>query len=223
MPDVTTLPGLVFAAVIVATFASAALSPARDPKAVIVLIPVLVIALTAVRHTPFFAIAAAPFLARHGPAAFAALVRRRVRVQPAGASPARTADLVAAVVALAVLGGALTVVPAVPDLTRYPAAALSSLASGAGLLNDYDWGGYLIWSAPRTPVFIDGRLTPYLPDVLADYTAVVEARPGWRQILTRRGVRELLVRPQAPVAVRARELGWSVRFLDDTAVLIGVP
>jgi len=119
--------------------------------------------------------------------------------------------------------GAVAAGPRAPDLARYPAAAVAALAPGPGLLNDYDWGGYLIWAAPRTPVFIDGRLTPYLPEVLADYTTVVGARAGWRETLVRRGVRELLVRPGAPVAVRARELGWPVRFLNDTSVLIEVP
>ena len=224
VPDVTTLPGLVFAAAIGLTFATAALTPVRDRRAAIVLLPILFISLTSVRQTPFFAIAAAPFLARHGPGALAAVLRSYTLARAAAAAPpSRRADLIAAAAGLALLGGAVALVPGVPDLARYPAAALPALTAGPGLLNDYDWGGYLIWSAPRTPVFVDGRLTPYLPDVLADYTTIVAARAGWRDAIARRGVRELLVRPGAPVAVRARELGWPVRFLNDTTVLIGVP
>ncbi len=224
VPDVTTLPGLVFAAAIVLTFATAALAPARERSAAVVLLPVLFISLIAARQTPFFAIAAAPFLARHGPDALGALLPpRRTRPQKSARAPGPRVDLAAGILGLALVAATVAAGPAGPDLARYPSAALPALAAGPGLLNDYDWGGYLIWSAPRTPVFVDGRLTPYLPDVLADYTTIVGARAGWRDAIARRGVRELLIRPGTPVAVRARELGWPVRFLNDTTVLIGVP
>ena len=72
-------------------------------------------------------------------------------------------------------------------------------------------------------MFVDGRLTPYLPAVLADYTTVLGAHEGWRDVVRRRGVRQLLVRPTDPVAVRARDLGWPVRVATDTFVLIDVP
>jgi hypothetical protein len=37
----------------------------------------------------------------------------------------------------------------------------------------------LIWSAPATPVFIDGRLTPYRASgVLEEYRTVIGLRPG---------------------------------------------
>jgi len=225
VPDVTTLPGLVFAAAIVLTFATAALAPSRDRAAAVVLLPVLLLSLIAVRQTPFFAIAAAPFLARHGPDALVTLRRAASRRATASVAPppGPRIDLVAAILGLAILGAAVAAGPKVPDLGRYPVAALPLLAPGPGLLNDYDWGGFLIWSAPRTPVFVDGRLTPYLPEVVADYTTIVGARPHWREAISRRGVRELLVRPDAPVAVRARELGWPVGTVSDRAVLIAVP
>ncbi|HEY8656148.1 MAG TPA: hypothetical protein VIN34_05390 [Candidatus Limnocylindria bacterium] len=228
VPDVTTLPGLVFATAIILTFAAAALTPDRDRSAAVVLLPVLLISLIAVRQTPFFAIAAAPFLARHGSEAIAAVRRaeRRGRtgrgVGAVAPPPGRRIDLAAGLAGLLLLGTAVATSPTGPDLGRYPTAALPVLAPGPGLLNDYDWGGFLIWSAPRTPVFVDGRLTPYLPGVVADYTTILNVRPGWREVVARRGVRELLVRPDAPVAVRAAELGWPVRALGSTAVLITV-
>ena len=72
-------------------------------------------------------------------------------------------------------------------------------------------------------MFVDGRLTPYLPDVLADYTTVIGVHPGWREVLARRGIRQLLVRPTDPVAIRAHDLGWPIRASSDTFVLIDVP
>ena len=225
LPDVTSINGLIFAAVIAATVAAAFLASLRDPSAAAVLIPVLFISLVAIRQTPFFAIAAAPFVARHGPDALARL-HRPGRPSPsprkAGRSLVRI-DLLAGMLGASVLAAAVAAGPSAPDLSRYPVSAVPSLAPGPGLLNEYDWGGFLIWSAPRTPVFVDGRLTPYLPEVVDDYTAIVGARSGWRELISRRGIRELLVRPETPVAVRARVLGWPVRVLNDTAVLIAVP
>jgi len=110
-----------------------------------------------------------------------------------------------------------------PSLGGFPTAALPALRAGPGLLNQYDWGGYLIANAPQTPVFVDGRLTPYLNGVLADYSTIVGVHPGWRDVIARRGIRQILVRPSDPVAVRARDLGWPIRASSDTFVLIDVP
>jgi hypothetical protein len=78
-------------------------------------------------------------------------------------------------------------------------------------------------NAPQTPVFVDGRLIPYLNGVLSDYSTVVGVHPGWRDVIRRRGIRQILVRPTDPVAVRARDLGWPIRASSDTFVLIDIP
>jgi hypothetical protein len=82
------------------------------------------------------------------------------------------------------------------------------------LLNEYDWGGYLIFNLPQRPVFIDGRYVPYLGGVLDDYRALVSLRPGWRDLLDKYRVNELLLQPQRPLAVTLREDGWRVRSAD---------
>src|SRR5947208_16475894 len=101
------------------------------------------------------------------------------------------------------------------DEHAYPAAALDTLRQDSGiLLNEYDWGGYLIFNLPERPVFIDGRYVPYLGGVLADYRALVGLRPGWRDLLDKYKVSELLLRPDRPLAVALREDGWRVRSSD---------
>jgi hypothetical protein len=52
---------------------------------------------------------------------------------------------------------------------------------------------------------------------------VIGVHPGWRDVIARRGIRQILVRPTDPIAVRARDLGWPVRASSDTFVLIDVP
>jgi hypothetical protein len=227
VPDVTTLPGAIFAIAIFATLVTAFFARARAPREVVVLLPVLFLSLIATRQMPLFAIAAAPYLAAHGGEAlaeFAAIARLRMpRTAAVTRQPGRTAELGVLAVAALVLALAAATGTDAPSLGGFPTAALPALRSGPGLLNQYDWGGYLIANAPQTPVFIDGRLTPYLNGVLADYSTVVGVHPGWRDVIARRGIRQILVRPSDPVAVRARDLGWPIRASSDTFVLIDVP
>ena len=145
------------------------------------------------------------------------------RAQPAKRLGRLAADLSAGVIALALLiGGALTA-PTEPDLSGFPVTALSQLPAGPGLLNRYDWGGFLIWYAPATPVFVDGRLFPYVGDALDDYRSVIGLHPDWREALTRRGIRTLLVLPTDAIAVHAADLGWPVLARTEKYVLLRVP
>ena len=105
--------------------------------------------------------------------------------------------------------------PTRPEESAYPTGALEALRSGNGvLLNEYDWGGYLIFNLPDRPVFIDGRYFPYLGGVLDDYRALIGLRPRWRELLDKSDVSELLLEPQRPLAVALREDGWRVRSSD---------
>jgi len=69
--------------------------------------------------------------------------------------------------------------PREPDLSAYPVAAVPALRQISGnLLNEYDWGGYLIRYAPEHRTFIDGRGEAlFLPDVLDDFQRV-EVQPA---------------------------------------------
>ena len=217
VPDVTTMPGLAFALTLAATIVLAFAARRRDDRDVVLLVPTLFVAMSAQRHMPFFPVAAAAFLARAGTE-----VWERASGTEAGADALGPLARAAAgvVLALAFVGGIATA-PSAPDLTGYPSAALASLPSGPGMLNQYDWGGYLIWYAPRTPVFVDGRLVPYRASgVLDDYRAVVAAHPGWEAIADRRGIRTMLVRPGDAIAVRAPDRGWHVAYADATAVVL---
>lgn len=227
VPDVTTLPGAIFAVALFATLATALVARTRAPREAVVLVPVLFVSLIATRQLPFFPIAAAPYLAAFGGEALtrmAGAIRTRIpRPSTAGSPPSRRVDGIATAAAAVILGLAVVTGTSATDSSGYPTAAVPLLSPGPGLFNHYDWGGYLIASAPRTPVFIDGRLTLYLDTVLSEYTTVIGVHPGWRDVIARRGIRQLLVRPTDPVAVRARDLGWPIRAASDTFVLIDVP
>jgi hypothetical protein len=227
VPDVTQPYGLVFAFVVLAVLVTAQLSRPTVLRDVALLVPVLFVSMTAARHTPFFAVASAPYLAAHAPAAIGAIAARlRIRARlPEFAQrvPSLRTDLATAVIALAAVIGAGFVARGEPNLAPYPAGALSSLPPGSGVVNDYDWGGFLIWYAPATPVFVDGRLFPYTGDALRDYETLVSLGPTWRDVLVRRGVRAILAKPASPVAVRARDLRWQIVTESPSYVLFLVP
>jgi len=133
------------------------------------------------------------------------------------------AEFAAGVVAIALLIAGIASSPREPDLSSFPIAALPQLPAGAGLLNRYDWGGFLIWYAPATPVFVDGRLFPYVGEALDDYRAVIGLHPDWRQVLAKRGIRTVLVAPSDAIAVEGVALGWPILARTPEWVMLRVP
>ena len=236
VPDARTLPGALFLITLGLVIATAMLTRRATLRDVAILIPVTFVALTAARHTPFLAIAAAPYFAGNWPDPLA-----RWRTRSADARPAETlftrgtpslgrdgdhpragalGRSVVIAIAVAAMAVAVTLADARLDERGYPKAALAALPSGDGTFNQYDWGGYLIYAKPSTPVFIDGRLFPFVPSVLEDYRAIISARPGWEEVIDRRGVRTIFVRPTDAIAVRAVERGWHAIYVDAIAVVL---
>jgi hypothetical protein len=233
VPDPRSLPGVLFVITLGLVIATAMTGRRGTLRDAAILIPVAFVALTAARHTPFLAIAAAPYFAsrwpdplarwRSVPTARTPSVGRDGDPRAAGSLGRAAAPLgpwSASILAVLVIGLAIARADARVDESGYPRAALAALPAGPGVLNHYDWGGYLIYAAPRTPVFIDGRLFPFVPSVLDDYSAIVNAHPEWESVADRRGVSAMLVRPTDPIATRAPERGWRVAYADATAVVL---
>jgi len=218
-PDVTRPAGFVFAAFIIGTLALA-MRGGGTVLDLLLLAPLLWLGLSAQRHMPYFAFAAVPFISAAVPRAwppFEAWLARR-RPYPRGAIVGFGAGV--AVMALA----GLAFVPNAPNEQPYPTVVLDAVRSGSGvLLNEYDWGGYLIWRAPERPVFVDGRLFPFLPDVLADWRAAVELGPRWKEVLERYQVTQVLLRPERALVSALREQGWRVVGGDAGSVLLERP
>jgi hypothetical protein len=204
-PDVVKPAGALFAGFVMLVIGSAMLRGGSLGEAML-LAPLLYLAFTAQRQMLFFCFAATAFL---GARLTELLPRGRALALPA---PMRLP--VALVLVIAALASTFSA-PVRPDDRAYPVGALDALRVDNGvLLNEYDWGGYLIFNLPARPVFIDGRYVPYLGGVLDDYRALVGLRPGWHDLLDKYRVGELLLQPQRPLAVALREDGWRVRSSD---------
>ena len=203
-PDVLTPAGFLFAALVLLVLGTAMLRGGSLLEALL-LGPLLYLAFVAQRHMIFFSFAAPVFLA---PRLASLLGGRRFELAPPIRVPTAVALFVVALVMTATA-------PAAPDQRVYPTGALATLRADSGvLLNEYDWGGYLIFTLPERPVFIDGRYVPYLGGVLDDYRTMVGLRPGWRALVDKYRVSELLLEPERPLAVALREDGWRVRASD---------
>jgi hypothetical protein len=215
--DVRTPMGIAYVLTLAGVIACALLGPRLALRDLVVLIPVALLSLTAARQAPLLAIAAAPLFAERIELLLEHVLLRRDRTAQ-GVGRALALIVPATLVLAAILAAPRSI-----DAHSYPEDALSSIPSGDGTLARYEWGGWLIWQAPTSPVFIDGRLTPYLGGVVDDYQRIVMAAPGWEDTVRRRGVRTLVVLPTDPVAVRAMELGWSMRFRSSDVVVVAVP
>lgn len=89
------------------------------------------------------------------------------------------------------------------------------------MLNDYVFGGYLIWAAPENPVFIDGRGNPFEEsDVLVQYGQWATLQNDPRMLLQKYKVNFCLLMANSPVThVLALLPGWTKIYQDGQAVI----
>jgi hypothetical protein len=136
----------------------------------------------------------------------------------------RLALSVAGALWLGALASIATAAPG-PDLRPYPTRAIDVLAASSGiLLNEYDWGGYLIWAVPTRPVFVDGRLYPFAGNgVIRSYQEAIHVLPSWRAVIERWNVAQALLRPDRALVQALRDEGWIVRAQGEDFVLLERP
>lgn len=80
------------------------------------------------------------------------------------------------------------------------------------LLNQYEWGGYLIYRLkPESVVFVDGRNDLYGEEFMADDLRVMAAEPGSEEILERHRVGSAMLsyhRSNARLIAKLLDQGW---------------
>jgi hypothetical protein len=90
------------------------------------------------------------------------------------------------------------------------------------MLNEYVYGGYLIWAAPEHPVFVDGRADVF------DWTGVLGEFGKWatlqsdpNELLDKYQVNFCLLGRDSPMA-RVLPLlpGWKTVYSDNLAVIV---
>jgi hypothetical protein len=212
--DILSPAGLVFAALLLGAllvvlvadrgdFAARARSPVLWAGLVA---PFTVLGLAHQRLSPYAAMILAPLVAAVLPSLFG----RAAAVAPL--IPRVAAASVLAPLFVVATAVAVAAAPRAPDLTAYPAGAMTALRQRPGpVLNEYDWGGYLIFAVPEQPIFVDGRgAALYPPRLIGEFETAVGLHLGYRAVLDDHGVRLVLLRPGRPLVVALREDGWPV-------------
>ena len=89
------------------------------------------------------------------------------------------------------------------------------------MLNEYVYGGYLIWAAPEYPVFIDGRADVYeWAGVLPDFTRWATLQEDPNILLEKYKVDFCLISRNSPmVFVLPLVSGWKVAYSDPQAIV----
>jgi hypothetical protein len=90
------------------------------------------------------------------------------------------------------------------------------------LLNDYDWGGYLIWSlGAQHKVFIDGRADIYeYGGVLADWFHMKLVGPNTTSLLRKYGIEACLLERKTPLSTfLTASPDWERTYSDDLSAI----
>jgi len=126
------------------------------------------------------------------------------------------------VIGLTALGRAYLVSTPMEVNRNVPVSAVEWLnenqASGH-LFNSYNWGGYLAWSLPQSPVFIDGRADLYGNELINDWWNVVDGTPQGFAILDQWKVQTILLEPTWPIIKLLPSSGWREVYHDNMAVI----
>jgi len=116
-----------------------------------------------------------------------------------------------------------------PNLTRQmdaqsPVQAVEFIRTShlsGRMLNDYAFGGYLIWAAPEHPVFVDGRSDVFeWTGVLGDYGSWATLQSDPHTLLDKYKVDFcLLARPSQMARVMPLLRGWKSIYVDKISVI----
>jgi len=204
------------------------LSPRRlRPRELVLLLVATYAALRSVRHIPLYVLVAVPTLSTMIESCIANFPWQLPAEKPLTRPRAAWNALLLAgfVVFLVARLGFVVSRQAQAEARQFPAAAVSYLRANhppGPMLNHYDWGGYFIWELPQYPVYIDGRADVY-GDALEDERSSLYwvLRKDWEEVLERRGIRMIVLPPDAPLVTALRLVpGWKQAYADSQAVIL---
>ncbi len=109
------------------------------------------------------------------------------------------------------------------SVAQYPVKAqvyLDHFHPEGKVLNDYLWGGYMIWNVRQVPVFVDSRVDIFEHNgIFKDYLDLVQLQGSFR-VLDKYSIRYVLFRTNAPLSyLLEHSAGWKVDYRDKTTIL----
>jgi hypothetical protein len=222
---------LPFLCMLLATFFVLGISSRRvRARDLLLLLATMGLALRSVRHIPIYVLVAVPILSRSiqswleergagsrvGPRASSFWSRRML---------VNAAILAAFVVFTMVRARTVISLQSETEAEHFPAKAVSFLERErppGPLLNNYNWGGYLIGKLyPDSRVFIDGRTDLYGDSFMDDFYATYHLTAAWQGPIQRWQIRAVILPPDAPLITALRaQAGWKQIYADSQAVIL---
>ncbi len=227
-PDFHERNVLPFVALLLGTFGVLGASSKRlDWTDFVLFCGTALMAFLAARNIAVFAVVAVPVFTRH---LDVLLTERGWVLTPIKVAKPGMARLNLALLLLIVLGATASIFStlspqniAAEQGERLPVAAVQYLREhphAGNLFNSYNWGGYLMFALPDTPVFVDGRTDLYRDEFLTRYLLTTTARGDWRGVLDQYAIGCVFVEAGSGLAAALRsEPGWQLAYEDEAAVI----
>jgi hypothetical protein len=111
-----------------------------------------------------------------------------------------------------------------PDEPSWLAPSLSTLPPGTKVLDDWGWGGYLMWRFPKLDLMMHGYGDTFTTDELNRNTSLLELDAGWDSVLRATGTRVAVLRPWSRLAYALVSTeGWRVVHASQTWEMLRAP
>ncbi|MFP4322686.1 MAG: hypothetical protein ACLFTK_09545 [Anaerolineales bacterium] len=100
-------------------------------------------------------------------------------------------------------------------------AYIDQQGPSGNMLNDYNWGGMLIFTQPDRPVFVDGRTDLYGDEFLGDYFAAYLGTSDWQTIFETYDITWAFLPDESALTTLLREdPAWQVVYEDAQAAIL---
>ncbi len=113
------------------------------------------------------------------------------------------------------------------DPAFFPVQAVNWLNSNpqeGHMLNEFDWGGYLLLKlSPRQQIFMDGHTHIYGETLTREYETVMAQYEGWQKILDKYQIRWGVMRTKSSMVHALTAMNWEILYQDDTATILRRP
>jgi hypothetical protein len=107
----------------------------------------------------------------------------------------------------------------------YPIGAVKYLRENpieGRMLNEYNWGGFLIWQYPEKKVYIDGRMPSWKLGeykVFEEFNQIMRFDEGWQDALDRHEIGFVLVYDNFVHRMIFSNIGWEEKYADGLAAI----
>lgn len=218
------------AVLILLTIAALSLSPRRPkPSELLFFLSTLFATLKSNRHMAIFALIAVPLAAEYLQHWVSSTPLQKAFGKPGMGSASKREVLLSLLLILPLflfVNRLRTTVygPPQQQMVQVPIKAVEFMeqkqVNGNTFTDPNVWAGYLIWTRPMNPVYIDGRIDMYGDQFVKEYIEIIRGKIDWREPFLRYGVRVVIVNPKSMLSREMQDApDWQMLYRDEMAVV----